>query len=286
MRVVPSCIVIGTVGFTILLLGQAPPPSAVSLAGPGDSAVDRLQSSFAKIVTYEDPVWVWRGELVPERFTPKNRPTDLWPVNRTFVMPAAANPPADLATEVGKMLDAYHQTGGPRFEVRTSKLGLHIVPVLSHDEAGNLVAAKNVLDAYVTVVTEQRTAYRHLQALIDAIGIATGVTITGGAAFPDGWGYEFDPDRGKFSWGANSATGREALIDLLDRSATSFSWRLLCRTGQDASHDHTCLLDVPPIVVNVTDTTGKLKRTSLLFDRCGKCPPLPSSVIQQLPPKQ
>ncbi len=289
VKATTASIALGIVGLATLLWGQTTPTqktptNIVILAGPTDNAVDRLEASFGKVVSYEDPVWVWRGDLAPERFN--HRPHRLEPVTPTFVMPALASPPADLATEVGKMLAAYHQTGGPRFEVRTSKLGLHIVPALSRDENGQMVAAKNVLDAYVSVPAEQRRAYQHFYALCDAIGLATGITITHGPAFPQGWDYEFNPDKTAFSWGASGLTGREALIDLLDRSATSFTWRLFCWTGQDAVHDHACLLDAHEVEVSITDANGKLKKTALLFDRCGKCPGLLPGLKPQLPPNQ
>src|SRR5579863_9731290 len=107
VKATTASIALGIVGLATLLWGQTRPANIVILAGPTDNAVDRLEASFGKVVSYEDPVWAWRGDLAPERFN--HQPHRMEPVTPTFVMPALSSPPADLATEVGKMLAAYHQ---------------------------------------------------------------------------------------------------------------------------------------------------------------------------------
>jgi hypothetical protein len=71
-----------------------------------------------------------------------------------------------------------------------------------------------------------------------------------------------------FAWGADGITGREALVDLLDGSATTMSWRIAVgpvgqRTGLY------CWLNLHALAV------GPEKR-GMLLDRCTKCRPVPT----------
>ncbi len=136
-----------------------------------DQEAGRLQHIYGKVVTYEDPVYVWREELRPlgRRFSPSAigffRPTD-----------SGSEPSADATLR--KILDAYHQqTTGPRFQIVTSTYGLHIVPMQVHDERGQFVPARNPLDASVDVPPQERTATEHFKALCAALGSFFGMEI-------------------------------------------------------------------------------------------------------------
>ncbi len=83
-----------------------------------------------------------------------------------------------------------------------------------------------------------------------------------------------------FQWGVYSAVARDALIDLLNQSATTFSWRLMCQGSSQAS-DRLCALNLRAIEVAVTDSLGKPVTDSLgqpekrvlWYDRCKDCSP-------------
>jgi hypothetical protein len=198
-------------------------------------------------------------------------------------MPAAV-PGAELPAELANVLSVFHQVSATKFGVQSSKLGLHVVPILVHDQNGALVPAKNLLDAYVTVPQEERKVRAHFEALCAAISRATGIKVQA-AEDPFGkgtWENVFGPKDG-FTWAVNSMTGREAVIDLLDKSATSLSWILSCHTGSDSLRDQTCTFDVRQVPISVTDSTGISKDTVLMFDRCVECP---ANMPRQLPPKQ
>jgi hypothetical protein len=158
---------------------------------------------------------------------------------------------ADLASALG----VYHQANGPKFAVQSSKLGLHVIPTLTHDQNGVLIPSKNLLDVFITVPTAARTPYAHFEALCAALALATGVKVMPWIPFTEGWQFEFGADPTTFSWGANSETGREAIIDLLDRSATSMTWRLFCRAGPDTLHNHECTFFVDAVPVSITGGT-------------------------------
>jgi hypothetical protein len=268
----------------LVVPAQTPTPSIVTLVWPGDNALDRLERRYGKVITYEDPIWVWRGELARNPRLTLPTDTALEAPRPAFAMPAAS-PGGELATDLANVLSAFHLSSGTRFSVQSSKFGLHVIPALVHDENGAFVPAKNLLDAFITVPQDGRTAYQHFTALCAAIAIATGVKVKPGINFPEGWEAEFG-GHASFIWGASSETGREAIVDLLDRSATSMSWHLLCYSGADTLHDHTCSFNIREVPISITDANGKPKDTVLLFDRCGRCPPLPPIPQPQLPPQQ
>jgi hypothetical protein len=254
---------------------QIPKPGPTPIASPRPlaDAADLLVHLYGKVVTYEDPVWVWRGDVEPEPGGDPNRKWGLFPKAHGFTMPAETGVDPDLASVLQKTLAAYHQQGlGARFQVLTSKWGYHIVPIQAHDEGGSLVPASSPLDSHVYLTTETRTPLQHLSALLDAIGVASGVKIDP-AMFGGGFNSEFRSAPASFEWGAAGVVARDALIELLDKSATTFLWRLKCQPSARAE-DRFCALNTSKIEVAITDAQGKPATRVLYFDRCGNCPPV------------
>jgi hypothetical protein len=244
----------------------------------GDAAL-RLQEAYRSAVTFEEPVLSWRGEL---EAVPGHKGL-MMPAVHAFVIPAESGPGTDLATALENTIAAYHQqTSGTRFQVLSSKLGYHIVPVQVHDENGRSVRATSALDQIVTVPSETRTALQHLHALGAAISSTgpTRVTISAVPANPRGFDKAFRAQPEVFQWGVYSAVARDALIDLLNQSATTFSWWLMCQGSTQAS-DRLCALNLRALEVAVTDSLGKPVTDSLgnpekrvlWYDRCRDCPP-------------
>jgi hypothetical protein len=136
------------------------------------------------------------------------------------------------------------------------------------------VATPSVLDQIVTVPGETRTSEQHLRALGAAIS-STGpirIDISAVPGKPSGFETAFRARPEVFRWGAYSAVARDALVDLLNQSATTFSWHLMCQASAQAS-DRFCALNVGAIEVAVTDSQGKPAKRVLWYDRCRDCPP-------------
>jgi hypothetical protein len=131
-------------------------------------------------------------------------------------------------------------------------VGYHIVPLLVHDEHGTFVPASSLLDSQIYVVSKPRTAQEHLLALAAAITAATGtkLEVTAIPAKSNGFNDAFGARPEPFAWGAASMVARDVLINLLDRSATSFSWRLYCQAASQADARF-CVLDLQPLAVAV-----------------------------------
>src|SRR5262245_25584751 len=151
-----------------------------------------------------------------------------------------------------------------------------------NDKNGRSVRTTSALDQMVTVPSETRSALQHLLALGAAISSTgpTRVTISAVPANPRGFDKAFRAQPEVFQWGVYSAVARDALIDLLNQSATTFSWRLMCQGSTQAS-DRLCALNLRAIEVAVTDSLGKPVTDSqgnpekrvLWYDRCRDCPP-------------
>jgi hypothetical protein len=267
----------------VLALTLTPPVDSQSAAGVRAPIVDarplaeasiRLQEVSGKIVTYEEPILTWSGDLeeLPGKSGSKGY---LYPKSQSFIMPEVPSVP-DLASALNQVLDAYHkQTSGTRFQFLSSKAGYHIVPRQVHDAKGALVASASLLDANVTIAQIERTPQGHLAAFAAAVVAATGTRLDLSAIpfKPHGFDDAFRARPERFSWGAQSMVARDALIDLLNRSATSFSWRLKCQASAQPDARF-CVLNLGPVAVAITDSNGKPDTRPLWFDRCVDCPAL------------
>jgi hypothetical protein len=148
-------------------------------------------------------------------------------------MPHQAPSISKLGDALAAALEAYHQqTAGPRFRILTSRLAFHIVPDQVHSApSGSFERAKNPLDFYILVPSEERTPAEHVLAINAAITAATGVPLRYGMLNADAFNEQFEDEVSRFTWGATGLIARDVLLDLLDRSATTFSWELLCQAA-------------------------------------------------------
>jgi len=241
------------------------PANVITSARPLDDAGLRLQEQYGKVVTYEEPLLTWPGELqgIP------GRKSDLFPTPQSFTMPEIR-----LGTDLGNALKdtmaAYHQaTSGIRFQLLSSKLGFHIVPVEAHDNTGQSVPTTSLLDQIISVPSEARTANQHLDALGAAINSVQPIRLEISIPFqmrPDSFDRAFRAQPPVFQWGVQSTVARDALIDLLNQSATTMSWHLRCQASAQPS-DRFCTLNVGLIQVLTTDSQGKPDKRPIFFDR-------------------
>jgi hypothetical protein len=175
----------------------------------------RLQEVYRTVVTYEEPVPTWRGDLTTQPGWTGGS-SKLFPVIQSFLMPESG-PGTDLASVLENTIAAYHQaTSGTRFQVLSSKLGYHIVPVQMHDETGRSVPATSALDRIITVPSEARTAMKHLLAISAALNstVPIHVDISAVRGKPGGFDEAFRAQPEVFQWGVHSVVARDALIDL------------------------------------------------------------------------
>jgi hypothetical protein len=144
----------------------------VTASRPLVTVKELLEGVYSKPVTYEDPMRVWRADLqvIPGRDEYAGQA--LFPKTRRFVLPAGWSATETTALDaglLGKILDAYHaQNDGARFQVASSRYGLHIVPAQVNDAQGRLVPVTPLLDTVVTVPSQKRSPAVHFQAIMQA----------------------------------------------------------------------------------------------------------------------
>lgn len=261
------------------LQALSPSNSKVITSGrPLSEAARLLEGIYAKPVTYEDPLLMWRGDI---GWSSSGAGVNLHPKDRSFSLPVEFGeqkpPTLDLAL-VERILDAYHtQTDGPRFRVISSRWGLHIVPSQARNISGQWISIKPLLDSRINIEVESRTPYAHFAALCDAVTDSAGIEIKAAAPWldqnfaPNGLippriGTLTDEEKKQisFTWGVKGKIARDALISLIELSATTLTWDLRCSTEPS---DRYCRLNLGPIQLPIANPYGLQLRKSLIWDR-------------------
>jgi hypothetical protein len=250
---------------------------------PLANAAVLLQERYGKPVTYEDPILKSNQDVELNE-----RGNGLLPKSRSFSLPAEARPdqtPQLDALLLNRVLDAYHASNdGPRFKALSSGWGLHIVPDLVPDQSGQLVKAVSLLDTYITVPEAKRTPSEHFEALCNAVTASNSLGIrlmpfslwldqyfSPNGILPPRDMTQADRDRISFQWGADHVTAREAVIELLEHSSTTLTWKVLCQAGEDF-----CGFNLLNMRVSVAGPDGQPQKKAVFFDRCKKCPTIPT----------
>jgi hypothetical protein len=248
---------------------------------PLSVATEFLGDLYGKPVTFEEPVWMWDGDMkakgeVPSWFLPG------------WLLPDQT---ASMEQTVQEVLDVIHgqNAEGPRFKIEKFRLGLHILPAEYHNMKGMLVPAKSILDAYVNVPAGMRMASEHLRAICESVKAATGVKLdppftaldyfyaANGLKPPRNASIMLEAkekEQYSFVWGISGVTAREAVLSLFERSATTFSWWMLCDPPIFGPKLWGCALNVSPLHVRVTGEDGTVRIGSgyALFDRTAPPP--------------
>jgi len=291
---------VGLLSMALLLsavcAAQTAPPAVVTppklLYRPLDEAAKLLQGRYAVVVTYEDPVLLWRGDLeVPG--ADENSALAFFPARGLLALPGELTPqqtPKLTAAALEKALESFHQLNpdGPHFRLLETRYGFHIVPDTARDEGGRRVRASSILDVSVTVPDTVRMPGGHVFALCTAVGEASGIKLDLNGMYTDqfyafngliprnftnAFGTGEEKRQSSFAWGAKAVPARDALISLLQGSATSLTWSLKC-TPSVRPENRGCVLNLAPIEVNATGPDGKPTSKLLTYDRCVRCPPL------------
>jgi hypothetical protein len=259
-------------------------PAVVTGAWPLGDFARQLENHYAKPVTFEMPLLLWRGymERIGQRPLPNGMEMLTW-VRHRFVVPEDAgifDAPALSVSLISKAVDAYHQSnpGFPRYRVLESSMGFHIVPTDARDETGVLRPVKSLLDTSISVLADKRIASEHVRAVLEAVSGATGTpTILEDWYFDSSYAANGYMYRGEatsaerpymlFEWGASQVSARDALIDLLKGSATTMSWAFGCLPDYNHENQPRGRIAIHPLDVN-----GR----AVWYDRCTNCRIVPT----------
>lgn len=240
----------GAVVRTILLLAVLAVYAATLAAGPQDQlastaqdtltvqgarpvmeAMAVLERRYGWIVTYEDPPYIYSGDLadltkVP---TPDGR-RSLFPKARRLDLPQPLPAPGDNPNPVAlvnAVLKADSESNRQKtFRVFQSEYGLHVVPTRSRNVAGESMAIRPVLDARITLAGDGVSARKFLEMFCAAVSEATGTTMVL-ATVPRNLLLTRT-----VTLGVKNERARQVLIRVLQELGVPLTWRLLYSPSQ------------------------------------------------------
>lgn len=182
-----------------------------------------LEKRYGWIITYEDPPYEFSGELENVSNNPATVAMDLrsqrLELRDPLPDPSAAPDRFALLTAVINA-DAL-VVGHERFALRSSALGIHVVPVSFRDSSGVWSPTHSVLDAPIDMPPEEVTGLQYLQNFCETLARASGKALTPGTV----------PTRllasRSISLAATGQPASEVLVALLQSLGTPLTWRLL-----------------------------------------------------------
>lgn len=240
-------------GLVAAILGNAsasPKNITVQSGRPVAEAIQELEKKYGWQITYEDPPYVYYGDLtdvsdidwpgVPVRSPPQlqlaresgGHHRTLVPKggSLSFTLPSAD--PDELGA-VEALLKSYNESHrGFEFAVVQGDGLVHVVPRQARGLSGNLEPVKPVLDTVITIEPRGRTSYALLEEVFKKISMATGThvglgTVSANMLF-----------RSKTTIGGSGRTARSILEQWILEEDDGLSWGLLC----DAENE--CALNV------------------------------------------
>jgi hypothetical protein len=280
--------------FRGLLLAQSVPfgqrEDALTIKSPLPlrEAIQIISDRYETAVFFEGPKWQWSEDFVVGNMIVREMPS--------LTLPGGLYPEQTPSVEsaVRQLLDAHRsQKGdGPDFRLEVFDGRLHIVPSRIHNAEGVMVPATSILDVLVTVSSEERMASEHLKSICEAVSRATGVKLLRGTPHLSGIDPIFaangiiaprdaisrPPEERKpysFVWGFPGGNARDAIVSLLEQSATTLRYSMGC--GPTAmGHPRPCVVNLIALRERVKMEDGKLRpgKGWVFFDRAPQ-PPVP-----------
>jgi hypothetical protein len=233
----------------------------ISDVRPVKGAVERLEKEFHVPITYEDPLYIFPGDVEditakvarPEALAATSRPRvikgmksrDLrFSYSRASTTTSAFSS-ARLA--VGSALDANNTDYPPAiFDVADEGGRLHVYPKKVKNKLGEYVAQRSLLDVPISIEPEERTALEFVQLLCSALSRESETLVETGMLSLNYWSQQ------RTSLGGKNRPAREFLVALLaelegrdPQNRHKFSWELLsdATDGEFALNFHTVLTD-------------------------------------------
>lgn len=238
-------------GAGTLSLAQTPGQAvgARADARPFDSLA-YLTSQRARIpVNYEDPVWVYEGDVANDFDTVNKEGKRLrFPIPRPVVLESPVTVPVLFANpaEVVEFLRSAtgsNPNGPARFQVVSNSDGsISIVPTHAHSAIGAWEKVKPLLDYEVMLPAVTETSEQRFGRLCAELSKLAPVRVE--AAPP----MRFSGARDAVAWGLQSGAARKLLLDMLAEGGRPYSYHLLCQPKVSGAEGF-CALNLTPLRV-------------------------------------
>ena len=248
-----------------------------------------ISEMYLKPITCEGDVLQWDGDIAMDEFleTGGRRIS----TRGTFVIPEDVKPDKNNGQlNVGvleKLIEAYQkQYGGPKYKVISSRWGFHVIIDQVRDKNGQFVKVEPYLDTMISVPVGKRIPEEHYAKILDAVNASKDIKLESFTLYNKNleWLEEEEYvkylnlpkntylvwneiEELKFEWGiTNKVTAREALINLLEQSYTTFSWKVYC-FGDQKEGRQICGISPRYLVYNTMELNKQVMGRSLRRDR-------------------
>lgn len=158
---------------------------------PLAQVLDALQRKYGWQINYEDPQYVYGGDLTPlpaANAHPSDPASQVRVPNGgafTLDLPVALAPPMpDEAKALNAVVDAYNQSGNPgRFELRKeSEQNFDVVGTGARQEKGRMSEQAVVLDAPITLAEQPRSAVDTIDLIFQQVSQASHIEVALGVS--------------------------------------------------------------------------------------------------------
>ena len=197
-------------GGTIHVNAKSPRPLA--------QALEALQQKFGWNVDYEDPQYTAAADVVD---APKGSPMPKLPAGAAFSVQFPANL-SDEEKVLRAVVDSYNQSKNPgQFELRHTDANFYVVGNAAHDDKGALAKQAVLLDATVTLATEERTVTATVNLICEQLAAQSGTPVTLGVT------PRRPMDRNSVKLGGTKVSARDLLAQALHATHQNLYWHLL-----------------------------------------------------------
>jgi hypothetical protein len=214
---------------------------------PVARAVEELELSSGRAVTYEDPPYIFPGATVDVSSQVSRGVSD---ANSSVLVPKTGtltfNLPADSSAEaqsaaLEKMIDAYNSgENAAIFSVQKGDRLVHVVPREALDASGQLEPVAPALDSRITLEAKPRTGLSLLREICQAASAESGQHVEIATVPANALSNQ------QIAIGANYEPARAVLEKLIVANPTPLSWQLLYDPGLKTYYLNLHILKRPP----------------------------------------
>lgn len=205
-------------------------------------AVLSLSSQYSTIVTYEDPQYLFPGDLADvtlqvrrdlEKYPPGQAPKIMVPRTQALAVRydgmIATGEPSNWRQALDAIVDAHDaNASGGRFEVRQTESVFHVVPTRTRNAQGQWVAFSPMLDTRIAISAQDVDGVQMLQLICDALVKETGKHVKLGTI-------PLNPLlRYRGSIKAENEPARDVLLRTVQGASKTLTWQFLYGVTTDS----------------------------------------------------
>lgn len=251
-----------------ILIGQIAPSldatTEISSHRPLSDAAMLLEANFGWIITYEDPLWKFGGDVVDT--TPRIKPdARRFPAPRPGrisigkLLPAAGSRP-NRDVLVSRLLQANDEAGNAAsFKSISDGEFTHFVPTFVKNSSGSREAFLPLLDTPVHIPIEAGAPSLAIRRILDQVEQARGVQIVTDM----GWRFDqlvFGPLKVRVD--ASEQPARTLLVKIFKQALSPRTWHLLCEPAVPGQQGF-CVFNLRRVYVSTTDASGNIVQRPL-----------------------